>query len=319
MTYVSLLAPMAAAAHEVGALLLATPRRAAAPADTMEELAAAYLALETPAVAVMRRHLDALLPGVPWAEELHDERSLNADPNADPDASSSADPVAGPSAGPSAETSAGTSPAPSSRPGATPDTTPTPRLPAEGDVWTMDVIDGAVQFMRDLPHFCVSLALVRDGEPVAAALHAPLLGETYLAAAGHGATRNGETITPSARTRLEAALVGTSHPPFAAGQPAAVAAAGRSLAAVLPAVGAVRNLGPTSWQIADTAAGRLDAFWEYGRDDANLLPGALVAREAGAVVSDTAGRPWQAGASGFLVAPRELHGQLLELLNPPLA
>ncbi|MEF3117885.1 inositol monophosphatase [Streptomyces chrestomyceticus] len=311
MTYVSLLAPMAAAAHEVGALLLATPRRTTAPADTMEELAAAYLALEAPAVAVMRRHLDALLPGVPWAEELHDERS----PNADPNASSSAGPIAGPCAG----TSPGTSADPSTGPGATPDTAPAPQLPVEGDVWTVDVIDGAVQFMRDLPYFCVSLALVRDGEPVAAALHAPLLGETYLAAAGHGATRNGETITPSVRTRLEAALVGTSHPPFAAGQPAAVAAAGRSLAAVLPAVGAVRNLGPTSWQIADTAAGRLDAFWEYGRDDANLLPGALVAREAGAVVSDTAGRPWQAGASGFLVAPRELHGQLLDLLNPPLA
>ncbi|WP_063726014.1 inositol monophosphatase family protein [Streptomyces monomycini] len=271
MTYASLLAPMAAAAHEVGALLLTTPHRAAAPADSMEELAAAYLALEAPAVGLMRRHLDALLPGVPWAEELHDDRS--------------------PSAAPASE------------------------LPAEGDVWMVDVIDGAVQLMQDLPYFCVSLALVRDGEPVAAALHAPLLGETYLAAAGHGATRNGERITPSTRTRLEAALVGTSHPPFAAGQLAAVAAAGRSLTAVLPAVGAVRNLGPTSWQIADTAAGRLDAFWEYGRDDANLLPGALVAREAGAVVSDTTGRPWQAGAPGFLVAPRGLHGELLVLLN----
>ncbi|MFH8345474.1 inositol monophosphatase family protein [Streptomyces sp. NPDC018045] len=289
MTYASLLAPMAAAAHEVGALLVQAPRRAAAAADTMEELAAVYRALEAPAVAVMRRHLDTLLPGVPWAEELHDDSSPGDGPGAAPGAT--------PGAGPA--------------PGAA----PAPGVPAVGDVWVVDVIDGAVQLMRDLPYFCVSLALVRDGEPVAAALHAPLLGETYLAAAGHGATRNGEPVAPSARTRLEAALVGTSQPPFVAGQPAAVAAAGRSLAAVLPAVGAVRNLGPTSWQIADTAAGRLDAFWEYGRDDANLLPGALVAREAGAVVSDTAGRPWRAGASGFLAAPRELHGALLDLLK----
>ncbi|MEV5596239.1 inositol monophosphatase [Streptomyces sp. NPDC052496] len=279
--YASLLAPMAAAAHEVGALLARTPRRAAAPADSMAELAGRYLDLEAPAVAVMRRHLDALLPGVPWAEELHGGRSLSTEPGT---------------------TTASV-------------TAPAAELPAVGEVWMVDVIDGAVQFMQDLPYFCVSLALVRDGEPVAAALHAPLLGETYLAAAGHGATRNGQAIAPSARTRLEAALVGTSQPPFVAGQPEAVVAAGRSLTAVLPAVGAVRNLGPTSWQIADTAAGRLDAFWEYGRDDANLLPGALVAREAGAVVSDTAGRPWRAGASGFLAAPRELHGALLELLR----
>ncbi|MFH8408586.1 inositol monophosphatase family protein [Streptomyces sp. NPDC018019] len=276
MTDASLLAPMAAAAHEVGALLLKNPRggtppTGTTPADTMDELAAAYLAVEGPAAAVLRRRLGALLPGVPWAEELHGEHSLGT----------------GADAG----------------------------LPTTGDVWMVDVIDGAVQYMQGLPQFCVSLALVRNGEPVAAALHAPLLGETYLAAAGRGATRNGEPIAPSARTRLEAALVGTSQPPFIAGQPAAVAAAGRSLAAVLPAVSAVRNLGPTSWQIADTAAGRLDAFWEYGRDDANLLPGALVAREAGAVVTDAEGRPWRAGATGFVVAPRALHGALLSLLE----
>ncbi|KAA6222927.1 inositol monophosphatase [Streptomyces albofaciens JCM 4342] len=272
-TYASLLAPMAAAAHEVGALLVNSPQPAAAPpADTMDELATAYLAVEGPATAVMRRHLDALLPGVPWAEELHGEHSLGS----------------GADAG----------------------------LPAAGDAWMVDVIDGAVQYMQGLPQFCVSLALVRDGEPVAAALHAPLLGETYLAAAGHGATRNGEPIAPSSRSRLEAALVATSAPPFIAEQPTAAASAGRSLAAVLPAVSAVRNLGPTSWQIADTAAGRLDAFWEYGRDDANLLPGALVAREAGAVVTDLEGRPWQAGAAGFLAAPHGLHASLLELLKP---
>ncbi|RSO12723.1 inositol monophosphatase [Streptomyces sp. WAC 06783] len=272
-TYAALLSLMATAAHEVGALLVKSPRRATAPSpDTMDELATAYLAIESPATAVMRQHLDALLPGVPWAEELHGEHSLGR----------------GADAG----------------------------LPAVGDAWMVDVIDGAVQYMQGLPQFCVSLALVRDGEPVAAALHAPLLGETYLAAAGHGATRNGEPVAPSPRTRLKAAFVGTSHPPFIAEQPAAAAAAGRSLAAVLPAVSAVRNLGPTSWQIADTAAGRLDAFWEYGRDDANLLPGALVAREAGAVVTDTEGRPWRAGATGFLVAPRALHGELLQLLKP---
>lgn len=261
MTYASLLAPMAAAAHEVGEYLAGVPRPTAPAAATLEELAAVHRAVEEPAVAIVRRHLDALLPGVPW------------------DASADAG------------------------------------LPA-GDVWVVDVIDGAVQFLRGLPNFCVSLALVRDGEPVAAALHAPLPGETYLAAAGRGATRNGRAIAPSAGVRPEAALVGTSQPSFLGGQPGVAAAAGRALAAVLPAVGAVRNLGPTSWQIADTAAGRLDAFWEYGRDDANLLPGALVAREAGAVVTDTTGRPWRAGASGFLAAPRGLHGTLLELLEP---
>lgn len=187
-------------------------------------------------------------------------------------------------------------------------------VPQDGEVWVVDVVDGAVQYLQDLPQFCVSLALVRDAEPVAAVLHAPLLGQTYMAARGHGATRDGRPIAPSAKTDPAAALVATSQPPFIARQPDAAQEAGRSLAALLPHVGAVRNLGPTSWQIADTAAGRIDAFWEFGRDDANLLPGALIAREAGAVVSDADGQPWRAGADSFLAAPAALHERLLEVL-----
>ncbi|MFJ5533109.1 inositol monophosphatase family protein [Streptomyces sp. NPDC093261] len=261
MTHRNLLAPMAAAAREVGELLLATPRPA--PVTSFDELAAVYGALEAPAVALMRRHLDALRPGVGWADEWKERAAL----------------------------------------------------PAEGEVWIVDVLDGAVQFLQDLPQFCVSLALVRDAEPVAAALHAPLLGETYLAALGAGATRNGSPIGPSAKTDPAVAVVATTHPPFITRQPEAAAQAGRSLAAVLPRVAAVRNLGPTSWQIADTAAGRLDAFWEFGRDDANLLPGALVAREAGALVTDAEGRPWSAGCDSFLAAPAGLHRHLVQALR----
>lgn len=80
-------------------------------------------------------------------------------------------------------------------------------------------------------------------------------------------------------------------------------------------MGAVRNLGPTSWQIADTAAGRLDAFWQFGRDHANLLPGALIAREAGAVVTDAAGGPWTSGSDSFLVAAPALHAPVQRALS----
>ncbi|MDT3396382.1 inositol monophosphatase [Streptomyces sp. B1866] len=191
------------------------------------------------------------------------------------------------------------------------------RVPTTGEAWVVDAIDGAVQFMRGLPQFCVSLALVRDGEPVAAALYAPLLGETYQAAAGHGATRDGRPVAPAAVADPAVAVVATSQPPFAADHPEAVRQAGRSLTAVLPAVAAVRNLGPTSWQIADTAAGRLDAFWQFGSDPANLLAGALIAREAGAVVTDAEGHPWQPSAPGFLAASPALHPTLLGLIAEP--
>jgi myo-inositol-1(or 4)-monophosphatase len=110
--------------------------------------------------------------------------------------------------------------------------------------------------------------------------------------------------------------VATSTPPFVGRLPRQVELAGRSLAAMLAAVGAVRNLGATSWQVADVAGGRLDAFWEYGVDDVNLLGATLIAREAGAVVTDAAGQPWRAGAASILVAAPSLHAPLRALLPP---
>jgi myo-inositol-1(or 4)-monophosphatase len=183
-----------------------------------------------------------------------------------------------------------------------------------GEAWVCDAIDGAVQYLQGLPQWCVTLTLVRDAEPVAVVLHNPLLSETYTAEKGAGAFRNGAKITPSAKTDLAAALVATSQPPFAAAQPGAVDEAGRSLSAVLRAAGAVRNLGPTSWQLADVAGGRIDAFWEYGRDDTNVLPGVLLARESGAIVTDTTGAPWHPGAPGIVVAAPALHAPLLKAL-----
>jgi myo-inositol-1(or 4)-monophosphatase len=187
-------------------------------------------------------------------------------------------------------------------------------LPTTGDVWVVDAIDGAVQYLHGLPQWCVSIALVRDGVPIAAVLHSAVLGETYAASAGGGATRNSTAIRPSAKAELAAALVATSQPPFAARYPDAIARAASSLAIMLTATGAVRNLGATSWQVADVAAGRLDAFWEYGPDDINVLGATLIAREAGAVVSDARGQPWRAGTTSIVVAAPALHAPLLARL-----
>ncbi|WP_052489242.1 inositol monophosphatase family protein [Streptomyces sp. 150FB] len=188
-------------------------------------------------------------------------------------------------------------------------------IPDTGEAWVVDTVDGAVQFLQDLPQWSVSVTFVRDGRPVATVLHSHVLGETYTAVAGSGARRDGLPVEPSAKTDLSLCLLGTSQPPAIASQPRAVAEAGRSLSAVLPFAGAVRNLGPTSWQIADTAAGRLDAFWEFGADDGNLLGAALVATEAGLLVTDTEGRPWRAGAGSFLAAPARLHGTLVAMFR----
>ncbi|MTE16053.1 inositol monophosphatase family protein [Nocardia aurantiaca] len=188
-------------------------------------------------------------------------------------------------------------------------------LPEQGAVWVVDAIDGAVQYLQGLPQWCVSITLVQDRRPIAAALHSPALAETYRAATEIGAFRDNRPIAPSTKTVLDAALVATSQPPFPGRQAGVTAAAGRTLTALLEHAAAVRNFGPTSWQIADTAAGRVDAFWLNGIDDTNLLAGALIAEQAGSIVTDITGQPWIPGASGFLTAPSGLHSTLVGLLN----
>jgi myo-inositol-1(or 4)-monophosphatase len=187
-------------------------------------------------------------------------------------------------------------------------------VPATGEWWLADATDGAVQYLGALPHWAVTATLLRDGAPVLAVVHAPRTAATYTATAGGGTRLNGRRCAPRPRT-LATAVAATSQPPLVARDPAALRAAGASLSAVLPHVPAVRNLGPTALQSAQVGSGHLTLFWQYGADPANLLPGALLAAEAGAVVSDAQGAPWTPAAPSFVAAAPGVHAELLDVLR----
>ncbi|WP_380284949.1 inositol monophosphatase family protein [Kitasatospora purpeofusca] len=187
-------------------------------------------------------------------------------------------------------------------------------VPAGGEWWVCDATDGAVQFLLGMPQWAVTATLVRDGAAVLAVVHAPHLGATYRAVRGGGAELDGRPIAAVDR-ELAATVAGTSQPPLVARDPVALRRAGASLSAVAGAVLAVRNLGPTSLQVAQVGSGHLGLFWEFGPDAPNLLPGALIAAEAGATVTDAAGAPWTPAADGFLAAAPGLHARALPLLS----
>ncbi|GAA4997375.1 inositol monophosphatase family protein [Kitasatospora paranensis] len=189
----------------------------------------------------------------------------------------------------------------------------TGEVPADGEWWVCDATDGAVQYLHGLPHWAVTATLVRDGEARAAVVHAPRSGATYTAARGGGARLDGRPIAPVPRG-LEVALAATAHPPLVGGNDIARRRAGASMTALLGRVLAVRNLGPTALQVARVGSGHLGLFWEYGSDAGNLLPGALIAAEAGAVVTDAAGRPWSPAADSFLAAAPGPHAEAVAAL-----
>ncbi|MFF9640348.1 inositol monophosphatase family protein [Kitasatospora aureofaciens] len=190
-------------------------------------------------------------------------------------------------------------------------------VPAEGEWWVCDATDGAVQYLLGQPHWAVTATLVRDGAAVLAVVHAPELfgaGRTYRAVLGGGAQLDGRPVAPLER-ELAATVAATSQPPLVAVDPVAVRRAGESLSAMVGAVLAVRNLGPTALQVAQVGSGHLALFWQYGRDAGNLLPGALIASEAGAAVTDATGAAWTADSDSVLVAAPGLHADAVGVLR----
>ena len=187
-------------------------------------------------------------------------------------------------------------------------------LPRDGAHWVCDPIDGAVQHLRGLPTWSVSLTLFRDGRPELAVVHAPATDEVFHAVRGGGAHRDGAPIRVSAQTRLDHAVLATSHPSDTARDTEDTDWATTAIRQITPRAFAVRMLGAGSLQLAWVAAGRLDGFWENGADRFDWLAGSLLVSEAGGVVTDLAGGPLGDGLGGVVAAGPALHPDLLRAL-----
>ncbi len=183
---------------------------------------------------------------------------------------------------------------------------------ARGDVgWFVDPLDGTANFLHGFPAVGVSVALVDRGVPVVGVVHAPLLGVTYAARRGGGAFCNGESISVSERDAARA-ICATGFP---------FRAKADRLDAYLPVFEAalrrfedLRRAGAASLDLAWTAAGVFDGYFEQALGTWDVAAGALLVREAGGVVTDWTGddRAWL--TSGDIVAaPPGVHAELVEL------
>jgi myo-inositol-1(or 4)-monophosphatase len=167
-----------------------------------------------------------------------------------------------------------------------------------GARWFLDPLDGTVNFVHRLPAFAVSLGLYVDGVPEAAVVHAPRLGETFTARRGQGAHLDGAEIAVSETVELSEAVLATGFPYRRGELPNDNLG---NFNALFHRVRGVRRMGSAALDLAYTAAGRLDGFWELHLAPHDVAAGALLVREAGGEVSDLdGGEDWLRG--GHLVA-----------------
>jgi myo-inositol-1(or 4)-monophosphatase len=181
--------------------------------------------------------------------------------------------------------------------------------------WLYDPIDGAYHFLQGLPLWSSSLVLMLNGEPVFSAVYDATSAEIFVATRRQGATCNGKPISVSAKTDLSTAVVGTAIPPLAQVGEAEQDQALALIGAVSKRVFVVRPMAAVSLQLAYVAAGRLDAYWENGRDAADWLAGSLLVTEAGGRVSDLTGHAFGWAGNGVLAGNAHLHGALLPVVS----
>jgi len=182
--------------------------------------------------------------------------------------------------------------------------------------WVVDPIDGTVNFLYGVPGYAVSVAAMRGGRSVAGAVVDVAHAVTYSAGLGAGATATTaegavEHLSCSHAAELELALVATG---FAYGR-ARRARQAEIIGRVLPDIRDIRRFGAAALDLCHVAAGRVDAYFEHGLNPWDWGAGALIAAEAGALL--TLPPASHTGAQGDLVvaAAPGIATRLAELLD----
>jgi len=164
--------------------------------------------------------------------------------------------------------------------------------------WVIDPLDGTHNYLRGIPHFSVSIALLEKGVPIHAVVFDPLRDELYTASKGDGAYLNDRRMRVSKRENLGGAMIATGFP-FR--QREHLGPQLDMTRAILGQAEDIRRSGSAALDLAYVAAGRYDGYFEIGLKPWDMAAGVLLVHEAGGRYCDFAGRDG-IPASGNIIA-----------------
>jgi myo-inositol-1(or 4)-monophosphatase len=183
-----------------------------------------------------------------------------------------------------------------------------------GEWWVADPVEGNINHIHGLSDWGVTATLVRGNVPVLTAVHLPLHRTTYTAVQGGGAFQDGTPLRPSEKRHLDSALVGTGQARPGESEDT-FRLIGLSVTAMLKRALVLRVSVPSTLQLIQVAAGRMDAFWQFSSVRGGLLGGALLIAEAGGTVTDAYGQPWSLGSEHCLASAPGVHSAAAEVLR----
>jgi myo-inositol-1(or 4)-monophosphatase len=178
--------------------------------------------------------------------------------------------------------------------------------------WIVDPLDGTSNFLHGVPHFCISIALERQGKLAAALVYNPITDEAFTAERGSGAFLNDRRLRVAARSVLGDCLVATGMPFRGRGDHPLYL---KELTAIMPEVAGIRRFGAAALDLAYVAAGRFDGFWERDLSPWDMAAGILLIREAGGYVTDIDGGEAIFEKRHIAAGNEAVHRQIVALLK----
>lgn len=179
-----------------------------------------------------------------------------------------------------------------------------------GRRWIIDPLDGTLNFIHSFPMFCVSVGMTDEsGELAVGAIYQPMTKELFTAEKGRGAFMNNHRIRVTKNFRSESLLLATGFPYKFYDRLDTYLAVFKD---ILQQTAGLRRPGSAAIDLAYTACGRFDGFWEYNLNSWDIAAGALIVKEAGGIVTDFKGDDGFLKSGNIIATNGKIHSWLLE-------
>jgi myo-inositol-1(or 4)-monophosphatase len=174
--------------------------------------------------------------------------------------------------------------------------------------WVIDPLDGTTNFLHHIPLYSVSIALMDGDEIVMGIVHEPNLDECFYAWKGEHSLMNGKPIKVSEQEGMKNALLATGFPYYDYGKLKGYMELFMHFA---QHTSGLRRLGSAAVDLAYTACGRFEGFYEYGLHPWDVAAGAFIVQQAGGKVTDFSGGKDYVFNGELLASNTILHSELL--------
>jgi len=187
--------------------------------------------------------------------------------------------------------------------------------------WVIDPLDGTTNYAHNLPIYCVSIALEKEGEIILGVVYNPSLDELFVGEKGKGAylykgkdsSRSKRKISVSQTQLLDKSLLATGFPyDIRTSKDNNL----NHFANFYKKCQAVRRMGAAALDLAYLAMGRFDGFWELKLSPWDMAAGSLLVTEAGGKVTNFSGRPFNIYLKEILASNGKIHQQMIDVLTP---